>query len=391
MSLRAAHEARELLDGVLVPGLVNAHAHLDLAGGAALPASTDFTEWLLGVGSARGQAGDVAPAACQQTLDLACRGVTAIGDIDASGGLATQARLREHVQGLSYLEIVGVAADSARARLQEALKLADRLGGSAVVGLSPHAPYSVATEVLPDIVRAARHRGLRLAMHLAETPEETRYLLRGDGPFEDFLRVIGRGRPFASPPGVRPIAYAERTGLLAAGCLVIHGNDLDEEDLSRLHRHGSSVVYCHGTHAHFGRPPHRLGELLARGVNVALGTDSGLSNQGVDLLAELQRLHRDRPDLAPQQLLGCATVGGRRALGLPLTPADFTVGAEAHGLLLGPAPADLDRLDGAALAAWICSPEAQPLLTVHAGRLVPGPGACTETLGAFVDLLPGQG
>src|SRR5207244_2261842 len=113
------------------------------------------------------------------------------------------------------------------------------------------------------IARAARRRGLRLAMHLAESAEETRYLLAGDGPFAEFLQAIGRGRPFESPPRLRPVAYAERAGLLEAGCVVIHGNDLDDDDIGILAARRAPVVYCHGTHAHFGRARHRLLDLHA--------------------------------------------------------------------------------------------------------------------------------
>jgi cytosine/adenosine deaminase-related metal-dependent hydrolase len=298
-----------------------------------------------------------------------------VGDVDGSGGRATRGRRAAGVPGRSYLEIVGVGAASARARLGEALALADRLGDAAGLGLSPHAPYSVSSEVLPEIARAARHRGLPLAMHLAETPDEARFLQHGDGPFADFLRVIGRGRPFDTPPRLRPVAYADRAGLLRAGCVVVHGNDLDADDVELLAARGASVVYCHGTHAHFGRPAHPIGRLLARGVNVALGTDSGLSNAGVDLLDEARRLQAGRPDLDPLQVLRCATLGGRRALRLDEGPATLCAGSAADALLLGPAPADAERLAPAELAAWALSPAAGVLATLLGGSVHLGAAA----------------
>lgn len=375
------------LDALLLPALVNAHAHLDLAGAQPIPARASFTEWLLGVGAARGDARDVEAAARDEALGLLARGVAAVGDVDASGGRATRGRRGAGLPGRSYLEIVGVGAVSARARLAEALALADRLGDAASLGLSPHAPYSVHAEVLPEIARAALRRGLPLSMHLAETPEETRFLQHGDGPFADFLRTIGRGRPFDAPPRLRPVAYAERAGLLAAGCVVVHGNDLDDGDVELLAARGASVVYCHGTHAHFARPEHPIGRLLARGVNVALGTDSGLSNAGVDLLGELRRLHAGRPDLAPLDVLRCATLGGRRALRLDEGPALLRAGSAADALLLGPAPADAERLAPEALAAFALSPAAGVVATLLGGRVQPGAAAPS----AFLDSAKGHG
>ncbi len=384
-----------IVDGVLLPGLVNAHSHLDLAGVPALQAHEPFTDWLLAVGGVRGDGRDVRLSACRQAATLAERGVTVVGDIDASSGEATLGRRQTPLGGVSFLEIVGVRPESARARLAQSLEAADRLGGGArAIGLSPHAPYSVHMDVLVEIARAARARGLRLAMHLAETSDETRYLLRGDGPFEDFLRAIGRGRPFDVPPRLRPIAYAEQAGLLAAGCLVIHGNDLDDDDIARLARRHSSVVYCHGTQRHFGRPPHRIGELLAAGVNVALGTDSGLSNVGIDLLAEVRRLYADRPDIDPLQLLRCATLGGRVALAHDPGAADFLPGSTADAVVLTPAPAEAERMTARELAEWVLSDSAGVAVTVHAGR--PSAPPCSTVappawLTAFLDTVGGQG
>jgi aminodeoxyfutalosine deaminase len=376
------------LDAVLLPALVNAHAHLDLAGARAIPARASFTDWLLGVGAARADARDIEQQAGAEAQALARRGVTAVGDIDASGGRATRARRAAAVHGRSYLEIVGVGAPSARARLAEALTLADRLGGAAEgLGLSPHAPYSVNADVLPEIARAAAHRRLPLAMHLCETPEETRYVLRGDGPFTDVLRAIGRGVPFESAPGLRPLAYVDRAGLLQAGCVVVHGNDLDDDDVALLAARRAPVVYCHGTHRHFDRPRHRIGELLSAGVPVALGTDSGLSNTGVDLLAEAARLCADRGDLDPLDVLRCATHGGRLALRLPLEPATLEPGSCADALLLGPAPADVETCAARDVAAWALSSAPRVLATLHAGRVVAGEGAPP----GFLDTAEGHG
>ncbi|MCB9897234.1 MAG: amidohydrolase family protein [Planctomycetes bacterium] len=383
LALVRARGKGDVTEALLLPGFVNAHAHLDLAGSAALPASGSFPDWLLAVGGARKSAVDESADAARQADDLARNGVVAVGDIDAHLGRATRGRRAAGLGGRSYLEIVGVAAASCRRRLLDALDVVDRLGrGRDELGLSPHAPYSVNEAVLPEIVRAARARHLPLAMHLAESLEETRYMLHGDGPFVAFLEAIGRGRPFTRAPGLRPIAYAEASGLLAAGAVVIHGNDLDDDDVELLLRHGNPVVYCHGTHRHFGRPPHRLSELAAAGVEVALGTDSSASNEGVDLFGEACRLVADRPDVDPALVLRAATHGGRVALGLAKGPARFMTGSSADGLLLAAPPNDVDA---DTLLRWAFSGESRPSITLAAGRARPGPGARPEGALPFLD------
>lgn len=371
----------EVLDALLVPALVNAHGHLDLAGSAPIPPGESFPHWLLGVGAARGQARDPAAAAEAQARLLAHTGVVAVGDVDANLGAGARGRRRAGLGGLTYLEIVGVAEASARARLRAALEHLDRSGGRSVFGLSPHAPYSVSARVLPEIGRAARRRRLRLAMHLAETAEETRYLLHGDGPFVDFLETLGRGRPFESAPGLRPVAYARAAGLLGPDTAVIHGNDLDDSDIGHLLECGSPVVYCHGTHQHFGRPTHPLKKLMAAGVVVALGTDSGASNQGVDLLAECGRLVSDRPDVSPLEVLAAASRGGRTVLGWDPGPAVFAHGSPADALLLKLPVGEATPHSASSAAALVFSGRCSVLQTFHAG--VPRGG--TQLSEGFLD------
>jgi len=382
-----ASRVRPELDVVLLPGLVNAHAHLDLAGSAPIPAGESFADWLIEVGRVRRAARDPGLAAREQAGALGLSGVVSIGDIDASQGCATAGRRAAEVDGCSFLEIVGVPADSARSRLIKALSWVDLLGGRAGFGLSPHAPYSVNERVLPEIARAARRRGLRLAMHLAETEEETRYLLHGDGPFTRLLEAIGRGSPFASPPGLRPVAYARAAGVLEGGAVVVHGNDLDDDDIGHLAATRSVVVYCHGTHMHFQRPRHRLLELRLAGVEVALGTDSDASNDGVDLWRELGRIAHDRPDVPPLVLLRAATLGGRRALGEQAGAALFAPGSRADGLALGAVPDGVESWSAEQVLAWALSGEAPVSATVHAGRWRWADGSCEPHL----DTPPGGG
>lgn len=355
---------------MLLPGLVNAHAHLDLAFSPSLPARGDFADWLIAVGGARQASADPWTAAAIQAGHLARQGVTAVGDIDAHLGAGVPVRRAAGLSGLSFLEVVGVAAPSCRARLAAALAAVDAGGGRGLLGLSPHAPYSVHERVLPEVARAARARGLRLAMHLAESEEETRYLLHGDGPLTRLLDAIGRGRPFERPPGLRPLAYARAAGVLEGGALVVHGNDLDDDDIGQLVATGSSVVYCHGTHSHFGRPRHRLLDLERAGVTLALGTDSSASNAEIDLRREIGRLLEARPDVAPGLALKAATHGGRAALGLPTGSARFARGSPADGMLLAEAPDDIGQATADEVVTWAFSVDARVASTIHAGRVL---------------------
>ncbi len=391
MSLEIATrgEAEQAVDGVLLPGLVNAHSHHDLGGVEPVAATGSFPDWLLTIGATRAADRDVELAAEVEARALRARGVVASGDIDATSGAATRGRSRGGLTGVSYLEIVGVHEQRALVNLDRALSNAAALGTTC--GLSPHAPYSVHADALPKIVAAASKQGLPLAMHVAETPEETRFMLRGDGPFLGFLEAIGKGLPFRRVPRKRPIAYVDDAGLLAADGLVIHGNDLDDDDIARLAARGSSVVYCHGTHQHFERPRHRFLDLLAAGVNVALGTDSAASNAGIDLWGEMRRLVRDRPDIAPLQVLHCATVGGWRALGRSTESGLFSSGAPATGFVVGEAPLDVEGWSAEAVAEWALLGDSRVALCCDGVDLVSGEHAKLAGVSTFLDTVSGQG
>jgi cytosine/adenosine deaminase-related metal-dependent hydrolase len=105
-------------------------------------------------------------------------------------------------------------------------------------------------------------------------------------------------------------------GLLDYPAVLAHVNYVDDEDLAILARGRASVVYCPRTHAYFGHRPHRFAAMLARGINVAVGTDSAASSPDLDLMEDLRLVHRQRPDVAVETLFEMATVRGARALGM---------------------------------------------------------------------------
>ncbi|GJM22307.1 MAG: chlorohydrolase [Planctomycetota bacterium] len=372
---------------LLLPGLVNAHAHLDLSASPLLASNGNFCDWLAAVGQQRQGAVDPAEAARVQARRMAGRGVTLVADIDGSRGAGLRGRRAAQLAGRSDQELLGVVAEVSRRRLHDALQRLDREGaGPQEAGLSPHAPYSVARDVLPEIARAARHHGRGLAMHLAESVEETRLLTHGDGPFVAFLEALGMQLPFDATPGLRPIAYAHAAGLLGPDSLVVHGNDLDTDDLQLLHAQRAPVVCCHGTHQHFERPTHPFLKLREAGVTVALGTDSAASNSAPDLFTEMCRLVADRPDIAPAEVLRAGTLGGRRALQVEEGPACFEPGSRADGVLL-PLPDELQDAPVDDLLSFAFSGAVQPCASVHAGRtLLPVDGSESGPPG-FLDTL----
>src|SRR5207253_5134070 len=131
---------------------------------------------------------------------------------------------------------------------------------------------------------AAKYFGLTLATHLAETPHEEEFLASHAGPFRELWEFLGAWDEQVPTFAGGPIRYAQSLGLLDYPTLLAHVNYCDDAELALLARGRASVVYCPRTHAFFGHPPHRWREMLSRGINVAIGTDSCASSPDLNLL-----------------------------------------------------------------------------------------------------------
>jgi cytosine/adenosine deaminase-related metal-dependent hydrolase len=331
-------------EAAVIPGLVNAHTHLDLTGlrGQA-PPSPDFTRWLKQViAFRRSRSSEQVQADIREGVAESVRfGTTLLGDISGDGG-SWDALAAAPLRAVVYREFLGLPADRASGAWERLDNwLASRTPTpTCSPGVSPHAPYSVRS----SLFFAAATRGAPVATHLAETPTENELLMLRRGPFVPFLQDLG-----VWDPGGLAEDFDHVLSLLSGvePTLIVHGNYLPPDtDLPA----NASLVYCPRTHAAFGHRPHPFRDFLARGVRVALGTDGLASNPDLDLLAEARFLHELYPDLPGEIVLRMATLSGAEALGRAdetgsLTPgksADFAVvpldsgtGNEPHKSLLG--------------------------------------------------------
>jgi cytosine/adenosine deaminase-related metal-dependent hydrolase len=180
--------------------------------------------------------------------------------------------------------------------------------------VSPHAPYSVSPKLYQSVANLARARRIRLATHLAETRQELEFLANGKGEFRDFLSDLGVLPPGWTPPGLAPVAYLEKLGVLDPPAILIHCNYLDEDSMVRILSRSCSVVHCPRSHAYFGHDAHPVRRLLDMGINVALGTDSLASNESLSVLDEMRFLYRNRKDLKCDEIIRMATLNGAVAL-----------------------------------------------------------------------------
>jgi len=302
----------------LLPGLVNAHAHLDLSH-LARPLGEQgmgFVDWIRRVIEHRLETQP--DRSVERGIEESVRyGVTTLGDVSQPAA-PTAPYDAAALDGTVFLELIGLEPERITSALEAARVhvAAGRQSARWGPGLSPHAPYSVHPRLLDAVIsRMARER-VPLAFHLAESREELDLLGSGAGPFRELLQDMGVWTPGMIRPGTRPLDYLARL-TRASRALVIHGNYLDDEEIALVAEHAErmAVVYCPRTHAYFGHAPYPLERMLSAGVPVALGTDSRASSPDLDLLAEMRTASAKHPSIPRETVLRLATLSGATALG----------------------------------------------------------------------------
>jgi cytosine/adenosine deaminase-related metal-dependent hydrolase len=363
----------DLGDSIILPGLVNAHTHLEFSDlERPLDADGGLPGWIAKVVALRRArpTGDAAEARLVAALRMGLaeslsHGVTTIGEIATAvprGGYPLAGpRLRIYREALG-LSFSGGSVPGAIARDL------DRLTDSA--GISPHAPMTVSKALGKALLTEAARRDLPVTMHLAESLAELAYVTGGGGPFCDLFATLGAWPADRPPPVLPPSDWIGRLARVRRGS-VVHGTFLGESPdataLDRLARHRDrlAVAICpRTTKLLSGRlPPVR--QFLAAGVRVAIGTDSRASNPDLSVLAEARELVGSGA-VSPAEALPMLSRDAAWALGYEHRAGSIAIGRPADLVVLAPAGPFTDPLDA------ILRPDTRVVATLRAGRVLHG-------------------
>jgi aminodeoxyfutalosine deaminase len=327
----------ERAQGALLPGLINAHAHLELSSLAGqIPGGDGLVAWTRRLATRAhspqtaepaepaAQAAAVETAAVEAARAARALGAAAVADV-GNGTAGWRALGQAGLAGLFFHELLGSrdarSGDALADAAAERASVPERQRPDAErvpVVPAAHAPYSASPDLLRRIFAAAGATGHPTSIHLAEDPDEIALLRDGGGAWAPVLREMGV-EPETRAPGLRPVAYLRSLGAFAAlrPPLLVHMVEADADDRRGARAAGATVVLCPRSNLHVGGKLPDVPALLADGVPLALGTDSLASAPDLSLWAEVALLAGRYPDVAPATWLLAATRGGAAALDLP--------------------------------------------------------------------------
>ena len=353
----------ELGAAMLLPGLVNAHTHLELTVMRGMLEGLRFPDWIV-----RLQRAKVAVLDRDRMLDSARSGlaegvrsgITCYADT-CDSGVTLDAMREAGVRGIMYQEVFGPDPARATAALEE---LKAKVEGHRAatddlrsLGVSPHAPYTVSDELFALVAEYARAESLPLAVHIAESREEQLLVCEGTGTFAEGLRRRGIA---VGPRARSPIALLERAGALGEHTLAIHCVRVDEDDIAVLAASDTAVAHCPISNAKLGHGIAPVTRMIAQGIRVALGSDSMASNNRMHLLEEArsavlaQHIAQCSPcAVSAREALAMTTIDGARALGQDRRIGSLEPGKDADlaAFALGPAAGAAEH-DPEAAAVW---------------------------------------
>ena len=349
-------ELVDLGEGVLAPGWVNAHAHLELSSLVGkVDSGAAFPDWIKALLHERAGLDRVDyEAAVNEGADRLLRGgTTTVGDVDSTGASAHV--LRAHpIRSLVFREALDVGdpvrCEAVLAGLRVPLEKAEGL----IEGLSPHAGYTVSDSLLSGLATLAVARELPVQVHWNESLDE---LCWERGEQSAFDGVV--------PPcsGERTLHRLDEAGVLGQKTSLVHANYSTDEELDLIASRGVVVVHCPGAHRFFGRGPFDLERFHGAGIQVALGTDSLAGNTALDMGEEVALLREAHPELSPCLAFKMATQASAAALGLPERAGTLGEGAYADMVLYGGGSEAFDRITSRGATAeriWVGGVEWSP-------------------------------
>lgn len=317
-------------ESILMPGMVNVHAHLEYTGLRGQVEQAPFFAWLRALVALKAQTPPEKwlEFAKQGAKECLASGITTVSD-NTDSGVTVEALAQSGLRGRVYQEVFSLGSDKTDEEMIEELdtklethrKTLKRWEASERVGLgiSPHAVYTVRDSLLRKIVLLSKERGLPLSIHAAESSSEVVLTRSGSGEFADLFKERG---VHYTIPRLNPIEYLNMTGVMGEQTQLVHCVRAEPYEIKMMASTGCSAAHCPRSNAKLLSGIAPVKEMLRLGVRVGLGTDSVVSSGSFDMFEEmrcamwLQRAGRHTASPDAKGWVEMATIGGASCLGL---------------------------------------------------------------------------
>ena len=312
---RNAGNTVDLGEQVLLPGLINAHCHLDYTclRGKIAPQKS-FTDWIRAINAEKSELSTKDYfASINDGFEEAKRfGTTAIANLTAFPELIAQ--IQPPIRTCWFAELIDIRAPERADKLVDAA--IEALKQNSDWGLAPHALFTASKNLFRRCEEIAQREHILLTTHLAESREETEMFRDASGPLYEFMKSIGRPMDDCGNETPLGLFVGAPSGRALPHWIVAHLNELTETDFELLERSNSKfhVVHCPRSHNYFGHSPFAFDRLRSLGFNICLGTDSLASNESLSLFDEMRVFQKNFPQVSPEEIFRTVTVNPARAL-----------------------------------------------------------------------------
>jgi cytosine/adenosine deaminase-related metal-dependent hydrolase len=319
----------ETFSGLLSPGFINCHCHLELSHlKNKIPANQGLVNFLKSVIRLRNDLQDTVQSAMESAeTQMLNSGIVAVGDIcNSSHSLAIKSL--NNLYYYNFIELLGWSPEQAVSRFRNGKELAslflERLRDEAHLSLNPHAPYSISSELWKLMI--PEFPGKTITIHNQESREENEFFKTGKGSLVDFYTSLNINNSHFKSAGTNSLPFYLHYLKSASRILLVHNTYMDEKDIFLAASFHKGLFFCLCPNANLyieNRMPD-ISTLLKENCRLVLGTDSLASNSQLNILAEMKSIKKEFPKIPSVSLLTWATSNGARALSLDEKLGDFT-------------------------------------------------------------------
>ncbi|MEK0422873.1 MAG: hypothetical protein RLZ95_783 [Bacteroidota bacterium] len=323
-------------DGILTPGFINAHCHLELSHmKGMIPAHTGLQEFVKKIVSLR----KVEPDAIQEAIvnaenEMMANGIIAVGDI--SNTLDTLAQKAKHnLAYYTFVELYDLDPTRAGDKLNAGIEIQKTFEQNCVrASLVPHAPYSVSNDLWKLL---STHFGAHtISMHNQETPDENDFFRTKTGSFLGMYERTKVSLDFFEPTGLSSLQSVLPIFKNANTSILVHNSFTNANDIASVKKQMPNTFWCLCPNANQyieqTMPPIEL--LRTGAANIIVGTDSYASNWSLNILDELKTIQQHHPQIPLEEMLGWATINGARALQMEKHLGSFETGKKPGIVLI---------------------------------------------------------